>query len=73
MLTALMNNHGDRLNYIYFVYRISSFDTHGNSLEVLFKASFNKAPCNFPTLDMEKVTELIANEYLGIWDRINVT
>lgn len=73
MLTALMNNHGDRLNYIYFVYRISSFDTHGNSLEALFKASFNKAPCNFPTLDMEKVTELIANEYLGIWDRINVT
>lgn len=72
MLTALMNIHGNRLSYIYFVYRISSFDTHGNSLEALFNASFNKTPCNFPVLDIGKVTELIANEYLVIWARVNV-
>jgi hypothetical protein len=71
MLTALMNIHGNRLSYIYFVYRISSFDTHGNSLEALFNASFNKTPCNFPVLDIEKVTELIANEYLVIWGGVN--
>jgi hypothetical protein len=72
MLTALMNAHGNRLSYIYFVYRISSFDTHGNSLEALFSASFNKSHCNFPVLDMEKVTELIANQYLVVWTQINV-
>jgi len=72
MLTALMNVHGNRLSYIYFVYRVSSFDTHGNSLEALFSASFNKTPCNFPVLDIEKVIELIANEYLVIWAQINV-
>ena len=72
MLAALVNIHEDRLSYIYFVYRISSFDTHGNSLEALFSASFNKTPCNFPVLDIEKITELIANEYLLIWARVNV-
>ena len=72
MLTALMNAHGNRLNYIYFVYRISSFDTHGNSLEALFSTCFNKTPCNFPFLDIEKVIELIANEYLVIWAQVKV-
>lgn len=71
MLTALMNDHGNKLNYLYFVYRITSFDTHGNSLEALFKASFNKTPCNFPVLNIEQVSELIANQYLVIWAQIN--
>lgn len=73
MLTVLMNIHGNRLSYIYFIYRISSFDTHGNSLEALFSASFNKGHCNFPVLDIEKVTELIANQYLVIWSQVNVS
>jgi len=72
MITALMNINGNRLNYLYFVYRIASFDTHGNSLEALFNASFNKTPCNFPVLDIEQVTELIANQYLVIWNNGNL-
>jgi hypothetical protein len=67
MIAAVMNIHGNRLSYLYFVYRIASFDTHGNSLEALFNASFSKTPCNFPVLNIESVTELIANEYLVIW------
>jgi len=72
MLEALMTVHGNRLSYIYFVYRISSFDTHGNSLEALFNASFLKTPCNFPVLEIEKVIELIANQYLAIWNNGNI-
>lgn len=68
MIAALMNIHGNRLSYLYFVYRIASFDTHGNSLEALFSASFSKTPCNFPVLNVEKVVELIANQYLVIWN-----
>jgi hypothetical protein len=72
MIAAVMNVHGNRLSYLYFVYRISSFDTHGNSLEALFHASFNKSPCNFPVLKLEPVTELIANQYLAIWNSGNL-
>lgn len=73
MIATLMNIHGNRLSYLYFVYRISSFDTHGNSLEALFNASFNKTPCSFPVLKLEQVTELIANQYLIIWNNGNIT
>lgn len=72
MIAALMNIHGNRLNYLYFVYRIASFDTHGNSLEALFSASFSKTPCNFPVLNIDPVTELIANQYLVIWNNGNI-
>jgi len=70
MLAQLMNVHGNRLNYIYFVYRVASFDTHGNSMESLFNAAFNKTPCSFPVLDIEKIIELISNEYLAIWSKL---
>ena len=40
MLTQVRNVHGDRLNYLYFVYRIASFDTHGKSLGTIFEAVF---------------------------------
>lgn len=73
MLMALWNAHGNRLDYLYFVYRISSFDTHGNSLESLFRAAFSKTACNFPVLDTDKVIELIANDYWVIWRRIKST
>lgn len=71
ILTALVNDHGNKLNYIYFVYRISSFDTHGKSLSALFRTSFNK-DCNFPYIKLEPIIDLIANQYLVIWDKISL-
>ena len=69
VLAQLKNNNNDRLEYIYFIYRISSFDTHGKSLKSLFDASFNKE-CNFPYLKLDPVLELIADQYLFIWNEI---
>ena len=65
MLTQVQNVHGDRLNYLYFVYRIGSFDTHGRSLETIFEAVFGKT-CNFPVLKIKYTFELMANQYLVV-------
>ncbi len=62
MLTQLRNDYGDRLNYLYFVYRVTSFDTHGRSLGTIFEAVFGKT-CNFPVLKIRFAMELIANQY----------
>lgn len=62
MLTQVRNVHGDRLNYLYFVYRIASFDTHGRSLGTIFEAVFGKT-CNFPVLKIKYAFELMANQY----------
>jgi hypothetical protein len=70
MLATLRNTDNVRLSFIYFIYRVSSFDTHGNSLEVFFNAAFNTS-CNFSCLDIEKVINLISNEYLIIWNKLN--
>ena len=69
MLASLRNMHGTRLDYIYFIYRISSFDTHGNSLNSLFEASFNKK-CNFPFLNIDPVLEIISDYYLTIYQKL---
>jgi len=65
MLTGLRNDYGDRLNYLYPIYRISSFDTHGRSLGTIFEAVFGKV-CNFPVLRLRYAFELIANQYLVV-------
>lgn len=62
LLTQVRNVHGDRLNYLYFVYRIASFDTHGRSLGTIFEAVFGKK-CNFPVLKIKFAFELMANQY----------
>ena len=69
MLTQLKNDHGDRLNYLYFVYRVSSFDTHGNSLSTIFEAVFGNSS-NFTTLDFKYGFDLIANTYLVIMNEL---
>jgi hypothetical protein len=69
ILAALKNNYGERLSYLYFVYRITSFDTHGKILKPLFDESFNK-DCNFPVLKIPKSFDLIANQYMIIWQTI---
>lgn len=63
MLTGLSNDYGDRLNYLYPIYRITSFDTHGQSLEAIFKSVFG-IQCNFPVLQLKYAIELMANQYL---------
>jgi hypothetical protein len=65
MLAQLKNAYGNRLNYLYYVYRVSSFDTHGNSLRVIFEEVFGKK-CNFIALDLNFGFDLMANQYLGI-------
>lgn len=64
ILTKITNSQGDELNYLYVTYRVSSFDTHGRSLNALFNSVFQKQ-CNFPVLNIEYAFELIASEYLS--------
>jgi hypothetical protein len=65
MLAQVKNDYGDRLSYLYFVYRVASFDTHGNSMAVLFEQAFGKS-CNFSALNLPFGFDLIANQYLVI-------
>ena len=65
MLAQIKNDHGQRLDYLYFVYRISSFDTHGKNLGTIGRSCFRKV-VNFPVLQLNEVFDLIANHYLVI-------
>lgn len=65
MLAQVKNDHGDNLSFLYFVYRVASFDTHGNSMDVLFQSVFGK-PCNFSALNFPYGFDLVANHYLVI-------
>lgn len=71
-LAQVQNDYGDRLSYLYFVYRIASFDTHGNNIKSVAEDAFGK-PCNFPVLKLAYAIDLVANQYLivlgGIRDR----
>lgn len=69
MLAQVKNHHGDRLSYLYFVYRVASFDTHGNSLSTLFESVFGK-DCNFSALDFTYGFDLIANTYLVVLNEL---
>ena len=67
MLAQVTNDYGDRLSYLYFIYRITSFDTHGKNLGTVFQTVFGKTR-NFPVLDLKHAIELVANQYLVILD-----
>jgi hypothetical protein len=69
MLGQVTNDYGDRLSYLYFIYRITSFDTHGRSLSAIFDAVFSKKS-NFPVLKIKHAFELIANEYLIVLNNL---
>ncbi len=69
MLTQLRNDHGDRLDYLYVIYRIASFDTHGKNLNSVFDRVFGKK-CSFPFLDLRFGFDLIANHYLVILQQL---
>ncbi|EJU9689824.1 hypothetical protein V9J77_003368 [Vibrio cholerae] len=65
MLSQIKNDKGDKLSYLYSVYRAASFDTHGNSMDALFRTVFGKR-CNFSFLDFNYGFDLMANQYLVI-------
>lgn len=65
MLAQIKNDYGDRLSYLYFIYRITSFDTHGKNLNNILHATFGKT-ANFPILDIGYAFDLVANQYLII-------
>ncbi|WP_316199198.1 hypothetical protein [Bradyrhizobium sp. SZCCHNS2002] len=65
MLTQVRNDYGDRLSYLYFVYRVASFDTHGKNLPAILEDVFGKK-CNFPVLKIGQAFELMANQYLVV-------
>lgn len=70
MLLQVKNDYGDKLNYLYLLYRITSFDTHGKSLGTIFEAVFGKQ-CNFPALRIKYAIDLIANQYLAVLHHIH--
>ena len=72
MLAQAKNDYGDRLNYLYFVYRITSFDTHGKSLGAIFQDVFGKT-CNFPVLKIGYAIELMANQYLVVLQKLRAS
>jgi len=70
MLAQVKNDYGDRLSYLYFVYRISSFDTHGKNLDNIFQEAFGKQ-ANFPILKVNYAVQLMANQYLITLQQLN--
>lgn len=64
MMAQITNDYGDRLNYLYFIYRITSFDTHGKNLENIVHETFGKTTVHFPILNLEYAFNLMANQYL---------
>ncbi|WP_018402892.1 hypothetical protein [Marinobacter gelidimuriae] len=69
MLAQVKNDRGERLDYLYFIYRITSFDTHGKNLATIGQSTFGKI-ANFPILDLKAVFDLIANHYLVIFEKL---
>lgn len=65
MLGRLQNNYTNSLDFLYPLYRITSFDTHGRSLGTIFESVFGKQ-CKFPVLNIRCAIELMANEYLTV-------
>lgn len=65
MMAQSTNDYDDRLNYLYFVYRITSFDTHGKSLGAIVQDVIGKTR-NFPVLKIGYAIELMANQYLVV-------
>ncbi|WP_047217280.1 MULTISPECIES: hypothetical protein [Delftia] len=64
MLGRLQNMHGNKLDYLYPIYRITSFDTHGKNLNNVVTSALGGSSPNFPVLDLEFGFDLIANQYL---------
>lgn len=68
ILVHLKNNHGDSLQFLYVLYRITSFDIHGNSLKIFFDETFD-TQCNFPIIDIKYALNLIASTYVELLNK----
>jgi len=64
MIAQVRNDHGNRLDPLYAIYRIASFDTHGKSLKNIIVSALGGSIPNFPALDLDYGFDLIANQYL---------
>lgn len=64
MLVRLRNADGNKLDYLYPIYRITSFDTHGKSLNNVVSSALGGTLPNFPVLNLERGFDIIANQYL---------
>ena len=69
VLAQVRNIHGNRLDFLYFLYRITSFDTHAKTMESIFSAAFAKQ-CNFPYVKIDVAIDLMADEYLSVWEKL---
>jgi hypothetical protein len=72
MLAQVRNVHGDRLDFLYFIYRIGSFDTHDRSSGAVFEAVFGKKG-NFPILKVRQAFDYVANEYLVVLGKLRAS
>lgn len=69
MLAAVQSRHGKRLDPLYAIYRITSFDTHGNSLAAMLEHAFGQS-ANFPVLKIKNAFEMMASEYMDVLGRL---
>ena len=62
LLADMKNDFGTGLDYLYFAYRVTSFDTHAKASEALFVEVFGK-DSSFTFINSDKIINLIANHY----------
>jgi hypothetical protein len=65
MMAQVKDISGARLSRLYYVYRVGSFDTHGNSHAALLEDVFGKT-CNMPVLKVAQALEMMAEGYLSV-------
>lgn len=65
MISQVSGDHGQQLDRLYAIYRITSFDTHGKSLDNISESAHGHPGLNFPVLNLVNCFDVIANEYLS--------
>jgi len=68
MLANMKRYVGARPDFLYPLYRITSFDVHGRSLSNVMEASFNKTGLVFPIIDVNAAIDDISVDYENILD-----
>lgn len=70
LLTAVKTIRGEPLADLYFIYRVTSFDTHGKAMKSLYTSAFHKEG-NFPVMKVREAINLVADSYIVIWKQIS--